>query len=459
MDDEIRNLLRRTADLAAGHLESLADQPIRVTQEAQALRLTLGGPLAEAGQDPWTVVEGLAAAAEPGLVRMGSGRYFGFVIGGALPAALAADWLTSAWDQNAGLYVGGPAASVVEDTVGAWTKELLGLPGSASFALVTGCQMAHTTCLATARHALLANQGWDVEAKGLRQSPPVRILAGDRAHVTIQRSLRLLGLGRDTVETVPTDPQGRIRVDAVVTALAASTVPAILCVQAGEVNSGAFDDLEALAEAAQKAGAWLHVDGAFGLWAAASASHRHLVKGLERADSWATDAHKVLNVPYDCGLAFTAHPRFHRAAMGVQADYLVHDQEGVQRDQVDWTPDFSRRARAFPVYAALRSLGRTGVAELVQRLCRHAQAFAAGLDRLPDCERLNEVAFNQVLFRFADDARTDRILARVQAEGEAWMSGTSWGGRRAIRISVCNWRTSEADVARTMEAFRSAARA
>jgi len=454
MGDE-RALLRRTAEIAADFVESLDERPVWPPATIEELRTTLGGPLPEGPSDPLEVVEALAEAAERGVVGIPSGRYFGFVIGGAVPASLAADWLASTWDQNAGLAAAGLSAAVVEEVAGEWLKELLGIPATASFAFVTGCQMAHVTCLAAARRAVLLQAGWDVEERGLAGAPPIRVLAGAKRHVTIDRALRLLGLGSSAVVAVAADDQGRMRIDALESALSSGDGPAIVCAQAGEVNTGAFDPIPEVADVAHGQGAWLHVDGAFGLWAAASPTLRHLVEGAERADSWATDAHKWLNVPYDCGLAFVAHPEAHRASMRLTAEYLVAD-PAAARDQMDWTPEFSRRARGFVVYAALRSLGRSGVAALIERCCTRARQFAGASGALPGCEVLNEVVLNQVLFRFADDETTSRALAAVQASGEAWMSGTTWDGRAAIRLSVSNWRTTEADVERTVAAFEAA---
>jgi glutamate/tyrosine decarboxylase-like PLP-dependent enzyme len=450
-----RELLRRTADIAADFLDTLDERPIPPAARVEELRASLGGPLPAAPSDPLEVVEALAEAAEPGVVGIPSGRYFGFVIGGALPAALAADWLTSTWDQNAGLVIGGPSAAVVEEVAGEWLKELLGIPAHASFSLVTGCQMAHVTCLAAARHAVLERAGWDVEADGLAGSPPITVLTGGKRHITIDRALRLLGLGNQCAVRLAVDDQGRMVTEALRQALTDAAGPTIVCAQAGEVNTGAFDPLGEVAALCTDASAWLHVDGAFGLWAAASPSLRHLTLGAELADSWATDAHKWLNVPYDSGLAFVAHPDAHRAAMRLMAEYLVAE-DGAARDQMDWTPEFSRRARGFAVYAALRSLGRAGVAEMIEASCARARQFAEGIAELDGCEVLNEVVLNQVLFRFADDVTTHATLAAVQASGEAWMSGSTWDGRAAIRLSVSNWRTSERDIERALATFRSA---
>jgi glutamate/tyrosine decarboxylase-like PLP-dependent enzyme len=448
-------LLRRTAEISAAFLESLEERPIWPPAGVEELRSALGGPLPDGPSDPLELIEELAREVEPGVVGIPSGRYFGFVIGGALPAALAADWLTSIWDQNAGLVVCGPAAAVVEEIAGEWLKELLGIPEECSFAFVTGCQMAHVTCLAAARHTVLERAGHDVERDGLAAAPQIRVLAGAKRHVTLDRALRLLGIGTSAVVPVAGDDQGRMIASRLADALSASDGPVIVCAQAGEVNTGAVDPLEEIAGLCRAAGVWLHVDGAFGLWAAASPRLRPLLAGAEDADSWATDAHKWLNVPYDSGLAFVRRPAAHRAAMRLTAEYLVADPDAA-RDQMDWTPEFSRRARGFTVYAALRSLGRSGVIELVERCCGHARSLAAELAALPGCELLNDVVLNQVLLRFEDDAATGAALESVQRSGEAWMSGTTWEGRAAIRISVSNWRTSESDIARTVSAFERA---
>jgi len=450
-----RELLRRTAEIASDFLDTLDERPIWPPATVEELRATLGGPLPEGPSEPREVIETLADAAEPGVVGIPSGRYFGFVIGGALPASLAADWLTSTWDQNAGLVVGGPSAAVVEEIAGEWLKDLLGIPSTASFSFVTGCQLAHVTSLAAARQAVLERVGWDVELDGLAGSPRITVVTGERRHVTIDRALRLLGLGSGSTAHVAVDSQGRMRADALESSLRDSDGPAIVCAQAGEVNTGAFDSFSDIATLTREAGAWLHIDGAFGLWASASPRLRHLTAGIEQADSWATDAHKWLNVPYDSGLAFVAHPEAHRAAMRLSADYLVADPHAA-RDQMDWTPEFSRRARGFAVYAGLRSLGRSGVAALIEGSCARARQFAAAIAELPGCEVLNEVVLNQVLFRFEDDDTTAAAVAAVQASGEAWMSGTVWDGRSAIRLSVSNWRTTEDDIDRTIAAFESA---
>ena len=454
MTDE-RELLRRTAELAADFLDTLDERPIPPTATVEELRASLGGPLPAAPSDPLDVIEELAEAAEPGVVGIPSGRYFGFVIGGSVPAALAADWLTSIWDQNAGLVIAGASAAVVEEVAGTWLKDLLGIPAGASFSFVTGCQMAHVTCLAAARHAVLERVGWDVETDGLGGAPRITVVTGGKRHVTIDRALRLLGLGSGGTVHVDVDSQGRMDVAALREALDGLAGPLIVCAQAGEVNTGGFDALGEIAGLSRAARAWLHVDGAFGLWAAASPALRHLTDGVELADSWATDAHKWLNVPYDSGLAFVAHPDAHRASMRLIGEYIIADPDAA-RDPMDWTPEFSRRARGFAVYAALRSLGRSGVADMIERSCARARQFAEGIVELDGCEVLNEVLLNQVLFRFADDEATRAVVAAVQASGEAWMAGTTWDGRAAIRLSVSNWRTSGRDIERTLAAFRSA---
>jgi len=451
-----RELFRQVADHAADFVATLDTRPVRASADVESLTAALGGPLPEHGAAPEDVVASLVEAAEPGLVAIPSGRYFGFVIGGAVPAAVAADMLASVWDQNAGLYVGGPAAAVVEEVCRGWLAELLGLPSGVSVAYVTGCQMAHVTALAAARHKVLADAGWDVAAKGLAGGPQVTVVVGAKRHVTIDRALRLLGIGASSLAVVGADDQGRMRVDELRTLLAYSSGPTIVCAQAGEVNTGAFDAIDEIADAVAGTGAWLHVDGAFGLWAAASPELRHLLRGSERADSWATDGHKWLNVPYDSGFAFCAHPDAHRAAMGVTAAYLVHTDDKRERDEMDWTPEFSRRARGFAVYAALRSLGRAGVAQLVERCCRHARRFASELDAT-GATILNDVVLNQVLVRFGDGERTRRVIAAVQDDGTCWLGGTEWDGEHAMRISVSSWRTTEEDVERSVGAILAAA--
>jgi glutamate/tyrosine decarboxylase-like PLP-dependent enzyme len=444
--DNLRALLEQTTELAARFYDTLDQRPVFPRASDSQLREALALPLPVEPTDAATVIAELAAAADPGIVAAAGGRYFGFVIGGAVPASLAADWLTSAWDQNAVLYVTGPAASVVEEIAGAWLIELLGLPSDSSFGVVTGAQMANFTALAAARNHVLRNAGWDVEADGLTGAPRIRVVVGEQRHATVDRALRMLGLGAPT-DVVPADDNGRMLADQ----LALTDEPTIVCAQAGEVNTGAFDPFGAIADARDAAGnAWLHVDGAFGLWAAASDSLRHLVEDVERADSWAVDAHKWLNVPYDSAIAITAHPESHSGAFSLRAPYLVFDTE--TRDALDWNPESSRRARGFTLYAAIRALGRSGISAMIERCCAHARRFAEGLTEL-GAEVLNDVELNQVLFRFATDDQTNAVLKAVQSDGAAWMGGTTWGGRAAIRISVSNWQTSEDDVDRTLAAY------
>jgi glutamate/tyrosine decarboxylase-like PLP-dependent enzyme len=461
------DLLKRTADLAQEFLDGLPERRVGTAVPIEELRAALGGPLPERGEDDLRVIEHLARAADPGLVGMAGPRYFGFVIGGHVPASLAADWLTSTWDQNAGLYVTSPANSVVEEVAAGWVLDLLGLPATASVGFTTGCSMANFTALAAARHAVLARAGWDVETEGLFGAPEIEVVIGEEAHATILSALQMLGLGRERVKRVAMDAQGRMVPEALREILAGVTGgsgPLIVCTQAGNVNTGSFDPLEEIVPLVHRRGGWLHVDGAFGLWAGAVPALAHLVRGADQADSWATDAHKWLNVPYDSGIVIVAHPEPHRAAMTISAAYLAQT-EGRERDPFDWVPEFSRRARGFTVWAALRSLGRSGVEDLVERCCALARRFAERLGSEPGVEILNEVVLNQVLVRFSSasgdaDALTRDVIARVQADGTCWLGGTTWHGRAAMRISVSNWSTTEGDVdasaAAILRCFRAA---
>ena len=451
----MKDLLDLTADYAATFHQTLGDRPVRAEATYDELVDALGGRLPEAGSEDVQVISELIAAAEPGVVGTQTGRYFGFVIGSALPAAVAADWVATAWDQNAFSVVLSPAAAAAETVAAGWLGDLLGLPAGVASGFVTGAQGANTTALAAARQRVLAQAGWDVARDGLHGAPPIRVVGGGERHVTIDRSLRLLGLGTAALELVPADGQGRMRADALRESLASSERPTIVCAQAGNVNTGAFDPMSEIADACEAAGAWLHVDGAFGLWAAASPRYRHLTEGCERADSWATDAHKWLNVPYDSGVVFCRHPEPHGEAMAVAASYL---QRADGRSPSDWVPESSRRARGFAVWAALRSLGRQGVAELVDRCCDHAATFAAILGEQPDVEILNEVVLNQVLVRFGDDDEMTReVVRRVQADGTCWLGATDWQGRAAMRISVSSFRTTSDDVERSADAILAAA--
>jgi glutamate/tyrosine decarboxylase-like PLP-dependent enzyme len=462
-----QDALARAVEIARAYAESRATRAVRPAATLQDLRVALGIPLPADPVSPTEVIEALARAAEPGLVTTTGPRYFGFVTGGALPATVAAEWLTTVWDQPAALFVMSPAAAVVEEVAAGWLLDLLGLPADASVGFVTGCHMANFTALAAARHELLRRAGWDVEADGLQDAPPVRVIVGDEVHVSVLGALRLLGFGSNQVVRVPADEQGRMRVEDLEAALRnrnAAGVATIVCAQAGNVNTGAFDPLDPIADSASRHGAWLHVDGAFGLWAGASPALRHLVKGIERADSCATDAHKWLNVPYDSGLVFTAHPAAHRAAMSMGAAYLVRSLDE-PREPMDWTPESSRRARGFAVYAALQSLGRNGVADLVERCCRLARRFADRLRTEPAICILNELALNQVLVRIGPatpdagaDGATRQALTMVQNEGVCWLGGTRWHGMDAMRISVSNWSTADEDVDRSADAIIRAAR-
>src|SRR5215207_3152063 len=438
------NQHRPELSAAVGHAErflaGLGERPVGAAVGAEAVREALGGPLPEAGEPPVAVIDALAAGAEPGIVASAGPRHFGFVIGGTLPAALAADWLVSAWDQCAAFHSLSPAAAAIEEIAAAWTLECLGLPATASVGFVTGAQGANTTALAAARHAVLARAGWDVEADGLTGAPRVRVVCGAQAHATIYTALRLLGLGSQTAIAVPADDQGRMDADALAATLATLDGPVIVCAQAGNVATGSFDPFGPIADACAAHGAWLHVDGAFGLWAAAARSTRHLLLDVQRADSWALDAHKWLNVPYDAAMAIVADAGAHRAAMSLAASYLVADD--ARRDSTNYVPESSRRARAVPVYAALRSLGRAGLGELVERNCSHARRMAARLAQIPGARVLNDVVLNQVLVAFegGDEANRAAVTA-VQHEGTCWLGGTEWEGRAVMRLSFSNWAT------------------
>ncbi|MDQ6821653.1 MAG: aminotransferase class V-fold PLP-dependent enzyme [Actinomycetota bacterium] len=451
--DSRYGVLDDAARLARDFLDGLSSRPVGARVDVEELRRLLARPLAEDGEDPSLVVADLAHEVDGGLVASAGPRYFGFVIGGAVPAAVAADWLTSAWDQNAGGYVVAPALSVVEEVAAGWVRELLGLPVSCGIGFVTGCQMAHFTCLAAARHAVLRDVGWDVEALGLQSAPVVRVLAGEQAHVTVRVACRMLGLGADRVRLVSADEQGRMLPAELEVQLADHNGPTIVCVQAGEINTGAFDPISEIAELCHARGAWCHVDGAFGLWAALSPSRRRLLEGFESADSWATDAHKWLNVPYDCGIAAVADASAHRSAMTSSAAYIPAHEDDVPWP-LDWTPEFSRRARGVPLYAALRSLGRAGMRRLVDDCCDHAARMGQMLARESGVEVLNDVVLNQVLVRFGgDDELTDAVIDRVQQSGTCWMSGSTFHGQRVMRISVVSWQTTAEDIDASAESI------
>jgi glutamate/tyrosine decarboxylase-like PLP-dependent enzyme len=450
------DVLSDAARLGRAFVDGLAERPVGATAGVAELRERLARPLTDGGEDPRTVIAELAAGAEPGLTASAGPRYFGFVVGGALPAAVAADWLTAAWDQNGGGAITAPALAVVEAIAAEWVRELLGLPAACGVGFVTGCQMAHVTCLAAARHAVLADAGWNVELHGLQGAPALRVVAGAHAHVTIARACRILGLGADTIRVVPADGEGRMLAVELAAALGEHEGPQIVCAQAGEVNTGAFDPLQEIVALCRAHGAWCHVDGAFGLWAAVSPGRRHLLEGFRDADSWATDAHKWLNVPYDCGIAIVADAARQRGAMASTADYIPANDSDVPWG-VESTPEFSRRARAVPLYAALRSLGRDGVRDLVDGCCEHAQRIAARLAAHEDVEILNDVVLNQVLVRFAgSDDVTDRVIARVQHDGVCWAGASRWRGAIVMRISVSGWQTTAADAERSADAVLAA---
>jgi glutamate/tyrosine decarboxylase-like PLP-dependent enzyme len=452
---DLRSLLARAADHAASYRAGVGEARVFPDVDLAAIRAALGGRLPDGPLPAHEVIEQLIDAVEPALVASTGPRYFGFVTGGALAAATAADVLAVGWDPLADNNQSSPGAALVEEVAGAWLLDVLGLPSSASFGFVTGAQGANTVCLAAARHKVLADAGWDVERDGLAGAPRVRVVANEERHATIDRTLRLLGFGAAALEPVRADDNGAIDVDALAGALAEGAPgPVIVCLQAGNVNTGACDDLAGAVAAAQAHGAWAHVDGAFGLWAAASPSTRPLVHGIEAADSWATDGHKWLNVPYDSGYAFCAHPDVHAAAMAYTAAYLVGASAPQVRSPGDFVPESSRRARGMATWAALRELGRAGVAELVEQCCALAGRFAARLSAVDGITVANEVVLNQVLVRFGDDdATTDRVIAAVQRSGECWMGSTTWRGRRLMRISVSNWATTGADVDRSVDAI------
>ena len=435
--------------MAARYLETLEERPVAPTPEAIARLEELNRPLQEDPRSPAEVIETLNRIGSPATVGMAGRRYFGFVIGGTLPAALAANWLAGAWDQNAGLFASSPIATVLEEVSLGWLLDVLKLPAGSGGAFVTGATVANFTALAAARHAVLRNAGWDVEADGLFGAPPITVVVGGEVHPSLIKALGMLGLGRSRVKRVPVDGQGRMRASEI----PPIEGPTILCMQAGNVNTGAFDPAAEICERAHAAGAWVHVDGAFGLWAAASPRYAHLADGVADADSWATDAHKWLNVPYDSGLAFVRDATALRRAMSVSAAYFP---EGEHREPMQFTPELSRRARGIEIWAALHSLGRRGLSELIERNCNLARRFAVQLQQ-GGGEILNEVVLNQVLVSFGDAARTRQVIERVQRDGTCWCGPTEWQGRTAMRISVSSWATEDIDVDRSVTAILRAA--
>jgi len=458
-----RAVLERALAHSLTHLGSLDDTSVAATATLEELRVRLAHSLDFDGIEASDVLDDLVADTAGGILGSADGRFFGWVIGGAVPAALAADWLTTAWDQNAASYACAPAEAIIEEVAGAWLKELLGLPPGASVAFVSGSQMAHVTALAAARHALLAQRGWNVERQGLMGAPALRILSSQERHGSIERAVRLLGLGSDSVIDLPVDDQGRLQADTLSHVLQATAQqPVIVILQAGDLNIGAYDPFADLIPLAHAAGAWVHVDGAFGLWAAASPNYCHLLAGVAGADSWATDGHKWLNVPYDAGYVFVADQEAHRSAMAYAAPYTVRNAQ--VREPADWNPEWSRRGRGVATYAAIRHLGRRGVAALIERTCQRAQTLVRQIGALDGVDILWEPQVNQGLVRFRDhapgatdlahDRRTDQVIAAIQRTGEAFFSGTTWRGKRCMRVSVCNWQTSERDIERAVAAIQ-----
>jgi glutamate/tyrosine decarboxylase-like PLP-dependent enzyme len=441
----MRELLNSAAARAARYLDDIQERRVRPSDEAIRGLDRFAEPLPEEPSDPEAVLRLLDEIGSPATVGMAGPRFFGFVIGGALPAALAANWLASAWDQNAGLFAATPVATVLEEVSLAWLVDVLALPAGCGAAFVTGGTMANFTALAAARHGVLKRVGWDVERDGLFGAPAVEVVVGAEVHPSLKKSLGMLGMGRERVATVPVDSNGCMIADQ----LPELHGPAIVCIQAGNVNTGAFDPAREIIERAHAAGAWVHVDGAFGMWAAANPALAHLADGLSDADSWATDPHKWLNVPYDSGVAFVRDPEMLRGAMNLSAAYLP---TGSHREPSQYTPELSRRARGVEIWAALKSLGRSGLAEMIERDCRCARRFAEGLTA-EGCEVLNEVVLNQVLVSFGSPTVTARVIEATQAEGTCWCGPTSWQGRTAMRISVCSWRNTEADVDRSLAAI------
>jgi glutamate/tyrosine decarboxylase-like PLP-dependent enzyme len=447
-------VLNLTVEHAKRWLDAVADRPIPPSVDVSAVAEALGGPLQDDPLDPSLVIDELVDGVEPGLMAMGSGRFFGWVIGGALPAALAADWLVTAWDQNAGMRFATPGVVAAEEVAAQWLLELLDLPRASAVGFVTGATMANWTGLAAGRHRVLADAGWDVERDGLTGAPRVNCFVGDEGHTSVDLALRYLGLGVPT--RVAADEEGRVRPEALAAALDAVEGPTIVGLQAGNLHSGNFDPFAECVEVAHAKGAWVHVDGAFGLWAAATPRLRPLVAGLASADSWSTDAHKTLNVPYDSGIAIVSDEEALTAALATRTSYLVASEVG---DPYDRTPEFSRRARGVPVWAALRSLGRNGVVQLVDGLVDHAVALADGIRAIPGAEVLNDVVYTQVSVSFGSDERTRAVIERLLADGTTWMSGSTWRGRAIMRISSSNWSTDAHDVARSIDAVARAVRA
>ncbi len=441
----MKELLKVTTERALRYLDDLKNRNVAPKPEAIANLRKFDEPLPETPTDPEQVIKMLDEIGSPATVATAGSRYFGFVVGGSLPATVAANWLAAVWDQNAGVVALSPIAAKLEEVSMHWLLDLLGLPPDCGVGFVTCATQANFSGLAAARHALLARQGWDVESKGLFGAPPITVVVGNEVHVSVLRALMTLGLGRDRVVRVPVDNQGRMRADS----LPPLDKNTIVCIQAGNVNTGSFDPADEIIPQAKAAGAWVHVDGAFGLWAAAAPNRKYLVKGFENADSWATDAHKWLNVPYDSGIVIVHEPLHLRTAFSITAPYLIR---GEQREPEDYTPEFSRRARGVEVWAALRSLGRKGLADMIERTCRHATHFAEGL-KAAGYDILNDVVINQVLVSFGDADTTRQIISAIQKEGTCWAGASVWQGKTAMRISVSSWATTDQDVERSLEAI------
>ncbi|HZV69145.1 MAG TPA: aminotransferase class V-fold PLP-dependent enzyme [Saprospiraceae bacterium] len=454
--------LEQAYKLANDFFETIDSTPVGSMKSHEELLALWDQELSITGMDPEQIIIEMDKSARPGLHLNQSGRFFSWVIGGSHPSGVAADWLTSAWDQNAGMFTVAPAASIAEEIAGRWLKKILKLPHDASFAFVTGCQMAHFTCLSAARNHLFHEAGWDIEAKGFFGAPRIRVICGDQKHSTINRAMRMLGFGTDILTDIPSDEHGRINVVAFEKELMKEPdVPTLVLLQAGDLNTGVYDDFKTIIPLAHKINAWVHVDGAFGLWASASDSLSHFTEGVEAADSWATDGHKWLNVPYDCGYAFTAHPEAHYRSMSQQASYVFGDQTA--RDPMYWNPEFSRRARGFATYAVIKELGTRGIEELIDRTCRHAHSIVKQAGQLPNTEVISIPIINQGLIRFLDPnstnekdhaAFTEKIILAINETGEAFFQPVTFKGKRCMRVSVSGWRTNDEDVRRTVEAIR-----
>lgn len=441
----MKDLLKETAARAIRYREEITERSVAPSPKAIERLKEFDMPFPDNPIDPGNVIKMLDEIGSPATIGISGGRFFGFVIGGSLPASVAANWLSTTWDQNAGLFAGSPVGVVLEEISLKWLLQIFGLPAESGGAFVTGATMASFTALAAARHSILKNTGWDVEANGLFNAPSINVIVSEESHPTLFRGLGLLGLGRERVVRVPVDKQGRMQLNK----FPKVNGPTIVCTQAGNVNTGSFDPIKEVCEIAHASNAWVHVDGAFGLWASAAPSKKHLTDGIDLADSWATDAHKWLNVPYDSGLAFVKDSESLRAAMSLTAAYLP---QGEHREPSQFCPELSRRSRGIEVWAALYSLGRSGLADLIERTCNHAKIFAGGLKEA-GFEILNDVVINQVLVSFGTSEENMKVISKIQNDGTCWCGGTVWQGRTAMRISICSWATREEDVKKSLEAM------